>query len=78
MFKADVSGMLRGEGWVVSENLGDICKAVEKVHANIGHGHAQSCQPHSTGMVNSSYSLCYQQIQLRIPIIYQDMWYPMS
>jgi len=35
MFKADVSGMLRGEGWVVGENLGDVRDAVEKAHANM-------------------------------------------
>jgi V-type H+-transporting ATPase subunit a len=35
MFKADVSGMLRGEGWVVSENLGEVREAVEKAHANM-------------------------------------------
>jgi len=35
MFKADVSGMLRGEGWVVSESLSDVREAVEKAHANM-------------------------------------------
>jgi V-type H+-transporting ATPase subunit a len=35
MFKADVSGMLRGEGWVVAENLYDVKDAVEKAHANM-------------------------------------------
>jgi V-type H+-transporting ATPase subunit a len=35
MFKADVSGMLRGEGWVVSENLHEVRDAVEKAHANM-------------------------------------------
>ena len=35
MFKADVSGMLRGEGWVVGENLGEVRDAVEKAHANM-------------------------------------------
>ena len=35
MFKADVSGMLRGEGWVVSENIGDVREAVNKAHANM-------------------------------------------
>ena len=35
MFKADVSGMLRGEGWVVSENLFEVRDAVEKAHANM-------------------------------------------
>ncbi|KAG7360696.1 V-type ATPase subunit [Nitzschia inconspicua] len=35
MFKADVSGMLRGEGWVVAENLEEVKEAVEKAHANM-------------------------------------------
>jgi V-type H+-transporting ATPase subunit a len=35
MFKADVSGMLRGEGWVVAENLFEVREAVEKAHANM-------------------------------------------
>jgi V-type H+-transporting ATPase subunit a len=35
MFKADVSGMLRGEGWVVAENLEEVRDAVEKAHANM-------------------------------------------
>ena len=35
MFKADVSGMLRGEGWVVAENLYEVREAVEKAHANM-------------------------------------------
>lgn len=35
MFKADVSGMLRGEGWVVSENLNEVRDAVNKAHANM-------------------------------------------
>lgn len=35
MFKADVSGMLRGEGWVVSEHLEEVKDTVEKAHANM-------------------------------------------
>jgi V-type H+-transporting ATPase subunit a len=35
MFKADVSGMLRGEGWVIGENLDEVKFAVEKAHANM-------------------------------------------
>lgn len=35
MFKADVSGMLRGEGWVISENMRDAIDAVDKAHANM-------------------------------------------
>jgi len=35
MFKADVAGMLRGEGWVVGENLDEVRLAVEKAHANM-------------------------------------------
>jgi V-type H+-transporting ATPase subunit a len=35
MFKADVSGMLRGEGWVVAEDLDEVREAVEKAHANM-------------------------------------------
>jgi V-type H+-transporting ATPase subunit a len=35
MFKADVSGMLRGEGWVVSESLDSVREAVERAHANM-------------------------------------------
>ena len=35
MFKADVSGMLRGEGWVVSEHMEEVKGTVEKAHANM-------------------------------------------
>ena len=35
MFKADVSGMLRGEGWVVKESSDDVRDAVERAHANM-------------------------------------------
>lgn len=35
MFKADVSGMLRGEGWVVAESTDAVREAVEKAHANM-------------------------------------------
>lgn len=35
MFKADVSGMLRGEGWVVAESLDAVREAVERAHANM-------------------------------------------
>mmetsp|Transcript_25713 Transcript_25713/g.71847 ORF Transcript_25713/g.71847 Transcript_25713/m.71847 type:complete len:887 (+) Transcript_25713:113-2773(+) len=34
-FKADVSGMLRGEGWVIAENLHEVKDAVERAHANM-------------------------------------------
>jgi len=35
MFKADVSGMLRGEGWVITSCLGDAKDAVMRAHANM-------------------------------------------
>lgn len=35
MFKADVAGMLRGEGWVVKESSDDVRDAVERAHANM-------------------------------------------
>ncbi len=35
MFRADVSGMLRGEGWVVAENHEEVREAVERAHANM-------------------------------------------
>lgn len=35
MFKADVSGMLRGEGWVVAESAEEVKDAVERAHANM-------------------------------------------
>lgn len=35
MFKADVSGMLRGEGWVIAENLDEVKYCIEKAHANM-------------------------------------------
>ena len=34
-FKADVSGMLRGEGWVIAESVDDVREAVNKAHANM-------------------------------------------
>jgi V-type H+-transporting ATPase subunit a len=36
MFRADVSGMLRGEGWVVAESVEAVKEAVERAHANMG------------------------------------------
>jgi V-type H+-transporting ATPase subunit a len=38
MLKADVSGMLRGEGWVIKENLDDAVRAVNKAHASMDMG----------------------------------------
>jgi len=35
MLKADVSGMLRGEGWVIKENLNDAIDAVERAHSSM-------------------------------------------
>ena len=35
MFKADVSGMLRGEGWVVAESVDAVRESVNKAHANM-------------------------------------------
>lgn len=35
MFKADVSGMLRGEGWVVAESTDQVRESVNKAHANM-------------------------------------------
>jgi V-type H+-transporting ATPase subunit a len=35
MFKADVSGMLRGEGWVIKESSDNVRDAVERAHANM-------------------------------------------
>lgn len=35
MFKADVSGMLRGEGWVVAESTDAVKEAVERAHASM-------------------------------------------
>jgi len=34
-FKADVSGMLRGEGWVIADRVEDVRDAVNKAHANM-------------------------------------------
>lgn len=35
MFKADVSGMLRGEGWVISESFEDIRISVNRAHSDM-------------------------------------------
>jgi len=35
MFKSDVSGMLRGEGWVIADQLGSVTEAINKAHANM-------------------------------------------
>ena len=37
MFKADVSGMLRGEGWVISEAFEDVRASVNNAHSNMDH-----------------------------------------
>jgi len=35
MLKSDVSGMLRGEGWVISEQVGEVVDTVNRAHANL-------------------------------------------
>jgi len=35
MFKADVSGMLRGEGWVIADQLTGVTESINKAHANM-------------------------------------------
>jgi V-type H+-transporting ATPase subunit a len=35
MFKADVSGVLRGEGWVVRESTSEVKRCVERAHAHM-------------------------------------------
>ena len=35
LFKADVSGMLRGEGWVISESFEDVRRSVEQTHSDM-------------------------------------------
>ena len=35
MFKSDVSGMLRGEGWVIADQLGVVTESINKAHANM-------------------------------------------
>lgn len=35
MFKSDVSGMLRGEGWVIAESVDEVRATVNKSHANM-------------------------------------------
>ena len=37
MFKADVSGMLRGEGWVISESFEDVRSSVNRAHSDMDH-----------------------------------------
>jgi len=40
MFKSDVSGMLRGEGWVIAEHLEEAQLCVVKAHANMDLGNS--------------------------------------
>jgi len=35
MFKADVSGMLRGEGWVIAEKMNNVIDCINKAHSNM-------------------------------------------
>jgi V-type H+-transporting ATPase subunit a len=35
MFKSDVQGMLRGEGWVISDQLTAVTESINKAHANM-------------------------------------------
>ena len=35
MFKADVSGMLRGEGWVIAESYDAVRESVDRAHSNM-------------------------------------------
>lgn len=37
MFKSDVSGMLRGEGWVISESFEDVRASVNRAHSDMDH-----------------------------------------
>jgi len=38
MFKADVAGMLRGEGWVATESMKELREVVERAHSNMDLG----------------------------------------
>jgi len=38
MFKADVAGMLRGEGWVPTENMAELREVIERAHSNMDMG----------------------------------------
>jgi V-type H+-transporting ATPase subunit a len=40
MFKSDVAGMLRGEGWVIAEHLDEAKMCVARSHANMDLGHS--------------------------------------
>lgn len=36
LLKSDVQGMLRGEGWVISESVNEVRDAINRAHANMG------------------------------------------
>jgi len=68
MFKADVAGMLRGEGWVIGENLDEVKDAVEKAHANMDEGMpshidnvAQPWPTPPTHFVTNKFTYAYQE-----------------
>jgi len=68
MLKADVSGMLRGEGWVISENMHDVVDAVDKAHANMDQAMpsmvrnvAQPWPTPPTHFVTNKFTYAYQE-----------------
>jgi len=68
MFKADVAGMLRGEGWVIGENLHEVKDTVEKAHANMDEGMpsnidnvAQPWPTPPTHFVTNKFTYAYQE-----------------
>ena len=45
LFKADVSGMLRAEGWIVEPYLGKVQAALTKAHKNMDDGATALLEP---------------------------------
>lgn len=68
MFKADVSGMLRGEGWVVADSLDEVRETVERAHSNMDSGMPSHLDrvPHPwptppTHFVTNKFTYAYQE-----------------
>jgi len=68
MFKADVAGMLRGEGWVPSENMSELRLVIERAHSNMDMGMPSHvdlvCQPWPTPpthFVTNKFTYAYQE-----------------
>ena len=73
MFKADVSGMLRGEGWVVSEAAAEVREAVFRAHANMDQNMPSHIDQVAKPRPTPPHPLRHQQVYVRLSGVRQHL-----